>query len=318
MAKTLARTDAPATVANWFEQQWPSAPYATTIRLEKKAAVLPGDTTNPSWAGSLVLKGPSIDVITSTVQRQSVPVRAGFRLVPFGTPVPMQIGGRAVFRWGRPKPVSRLDLDTLKLPMGFLSAIPVFTDELIKLMMPGTEAALQDIFVGELVAAQDHDLLDPAITLIADVRPASLTAGLTPIAGTSDLSADVATLLDALYTARPSTAKPVLIMTPANNWRLAQTSTYRNLTQDVLVVTTPAAGNQVIAADASAVAYADGGLVLDVSREALLQMDDAPTTPDAATFYTSLWQMNLAAFRFERTLWWQAVSGAVHVLTVTP
>lgn len=323
-AKTMARTDAAVVVAERFETRWPSASYSTTIRLERKASVPPGGVDDPSWAGALALPGPSIDIITSAVRRQSVPVRAGFRLVPFDTAAPVQIGGRAKFAWGRPKPVSRVDLDVLRLPMGFLAAIPVFTDELVKLATPGSEAAMQDIFIAELVMAQDADLLDPAVTLIAGIRPASLTHGLTPIAPGTSLNDDVAAVLSALYTSRPGSAKPTLIMSPVTAGKLAATGAHPALGVDggrafgVPVVTTVGAANQVVAVDAAAVAHADGGVVLDVSREAALQMDDAPMAPDAATVYTSLWQMGLAAFKLERTLWWQAVPGAVQVLTVTP
>lgn len=49
----------------------------------------------------------------------------------------------------------------------------------------------------------------------------------------------------------------------------------------------------------------DGGVTIDVSREASLQMDSAPTNPPTATtVMVSLWQMNLIGIRAERWINW--------------
>jgi hypothetical protein len=58
------------------------------------------------------------------------------------------------------------------------------------------------------------------------------------------------------------------------------------------------------------VLIADAGVAVDISREAAMQMDDAPVGTAAAAV-TSLWQSNLAGFRVERAVGWAAVSGAV-------
>ena len=54
----------------------------------------------------------------------------------------------------------------------------------------------------------------------------------------------------------------------------------------------------------------DGGVSVDMSREASLQMDSAPTTQDAltgtGTSLVSLWQTNAVGFRAERTINWAA------------
>jgi hypothetical protein len=53
-----------------------------------------------------------------------------------------------------------------------------------------------------------------------------------------------------------------------------------------------------------------------VSREATLQMNDAPAAPDATTVFRSLWQDNLVGLRAERMINWQrARTAAVYYLT---
>jgi hypothetical protein len=46
----------------------------------------------------------------------------------------------------------------------------------------------------------------------------------------------------------------------------------------------------------------DGGVTLDVSREASLQLDGAPS--DGAQSLVSLWQNNMVAIRAEREINW--------------
>jgi hypothetical protein len=87
----------------------------------------------------------------------------------------------------------------------------------------------------------------------------------------------------------------------------------------VPVYASPAAGSLVIALDADAIVYSDGGGSVDTSEQATVALDDAPTTPTAATVYTSLWQTNHVGFLVDRMLWWQRLeTNAVQTLTVTP
>jgi len=56
---------------------------------------------------------------------------------------------------------------------------------------------------------------------------------------------------------------------------------------------------------------------IDVSREASIQMDGAPTNPtDATTVLVSLWQRNLVGLRAERMITWiRARTAAVRYRT---
>jgi hypothetical protein len=49
----------------------------------------------------------------------------------------------------------------------------------------------------------------------------------------------------------------------------------------------------------------DGQVTIDVSREASVQMDSAPTNPPvAATVLQSFWQQNLVGIKAERFITW--------------
>ena len=84
------------------------------------------------------------------------------------------------------------------------------------------------------------------------------------------------------------------------------------------VVVSNSVGTRVILMHAPSILFADeGGVRIDVSREASVQMDSAPTdTVDATTVYISLWQRNLIGLRAERMITWiRARTAAVTYLT---
>ena len=63
----------------------------------------------------------------------------------------------------------------------------------------------------------------------------------------------------------------------------------------------------------------DGGVTIDASTEASLQMDSAPASPvDATTVYASMFQMNAVALRAERYITWKRIgANTVKYLTAT-
>jgi hypothetical protein len=77
-------------------------------------------------------------------------------------------------------------------------------------------------------------------------------------------------------------------------------------------------GARVILVHAPSILYADeGGVRIDVSREASVQMDSAPDSPaTATTVLVSLWQNNLVGLRAERMITWKrARTGSVYYIT---
>lgn len=67
-------------------------------------------------------------------------------------------------------------------------------------------------------------------------------------------------------------------------------------------------GDRLIALDASPLC-SDGGLSIDISREAMLRMDTTPDNPaTASTVMVSLFQMNLAGLKAIRWINWKRVA----------
>ena len=86
----------------------------------------------------------------------------------------------------------------------------------------------------------------------------------------------------------------------------------------IQIITSQAASALVVALQPQLILYADeGGVTIDASREASLQMDSAPDSPATATTVTvNLWQHNLVGLRAERFAnWKRAHAKAVKYLT---
>jgi hypothetical protein len=83
------------------------------------------------------------------------------------------------------------------------------------------------------------------------------------------------------------------------------------------------AGNRIILVKPSEILVADeGGVLLDVSREASVQMNTTPDNPaTASTVMVSFWQNNLVGLRAERFINWVrrrseavvVIEGAIYV-----
>ena len=77
----------------------------------------------------------------------------------------------------------------------------------------------------------------------------------------------------------------------------------------VRVISSTNSPAQVALLDPSAVIFSDGGFDLDVSRHALLELNDSPANPTtAATIMTSMYQRNDVAIKAMRALAWLNLS----------
>jgi hypothetical protein len=181
-----------------------------------------------------------------------------------------------------------------------------------------------------LVERVDRDLLDPAEAGTANVQPASLTNGLTALtsAGTSadNVRTDLANLVQTLRAA--NLRGPIAIVLPDSLLTgisfmvnsLGQPEfpgldgdggTFKGIRfiGSEYVANASGGGNLVVAiAEREVFQSSDGGVRVDASREASLQMLDNPTNNSAtatATTMVSMFQTNSVAFRGEWDINWQ-------------
>jgi HK97 family phage major capsid protein/HK97 family phage prohead protease len=316
--------------AIYAQERW--GDQTPEVALYLKAAIAPGTATDATWAGPLVNQNIASDFIELLRPATILGKIPGLRTVPFNTKVPSQTGG-GTYGWvgeAKPKPVTKLAFSSVSLGITKVAGIIVLTQELIKLSSPSAEALVRDDMIKGIAQFLDSQFIDPAVAAVAGVNPASITNGAPTAAATTNPLADIMSLINHFATNNIGVGGVTFIMSAANALALSfQTYTdgspkfpgigidggsYKGLN----FVTSQAASTNVIALQPALILYADdGGVTIDASQEASLQMDSAPASPaDATTVYVSLWQTNTVGLRAERFINWnKANANAVKYLT---
>jgi HK97 family phage major capsid protein/HK97 family phage prohead protease len=316
--------------------RWPDTPQ---VELLIKAAVVAGTTTDATWAGPLAPFKPMQDEFIEYLRPATLLGRIpNLRSVPFLVSVPSQTGG-AIAQWvgeNAPKPVGALQFGTITLGLTKCAIIVVITDELARNSTPSAEGVIRTDLVNAIAYLVDTEFTLPARAPVPNVAPGSITNGVTPItsAGTSPSNGrtDIAALIAGLVNAGLSAGQAVLLMSETNAAALSVALNplgqplFPALTVTggsalgVQVITSQSVGSNVILLHAPSILLADdGGVSIDVSREASLQMDSAPMSPpDATVVFKSLWQSNCVGLRAERAInWKKARAGCVQYTVQT-
>lgn len=248
------------------------------------------------------------------------------RRVPFRVPLITQSGG-AVGYWvgeGKPKPLTKVTWTNRELAPLKAANIAVATMELLRDSSPSAETLLRDDLAAAIAAVLDTAFIDPANAGTATVKPASITNGITPVPSTGNDAAAVRTDVQAAMAGFIAANNPlqtgVWIMSATTALALSMmrtaldTAEFPGITinggtfQGLPVIVSQYVTDYVVLANASDVYFGDdGGVSVDMSTEASLQMLDNPTndtvTP-TATSLVSMFQTNSVAFRAERTVNW--------------
>jgi HK97 family phage major capsid protein len=203
--------------------------------------------------------------------------------------------------------------------------IAVLTEEVIRDSSPSAEAIVRDALRDALVARLDIDFIDPAKAAVAGVSPASITNGSTDDIASSGTDADairldVRSVFARFIVASNAPSSGVWIMSATNALALSMMvnplgqpefsgiSMNGGTFQGLPVIVSEYAGAVIILVNANDIYLADeGGIAIDLSREASLQMDTAPTmnsTTPTPIATVSMFQTNSVAFRAERTINW--------------
>lgn len=315
--------------------------------LVNKAAVPAGTTQDGNWAAPLV--GDGTDVIADFVEflrprtilgrfgQNGVP---GLRRVPFNVPLVGQTEGGEGY-WvgeGNAKPLTRFGYERNILEIYKVANIAVVTEELLRRSNPAAEAMLRDNLAAAIAARLDTDFINPAKAAVAGVSPASITNGLTAVTsagGDADaIRADIRALMATFVAANNAPTSGVWIMgsvtalalsmmvNPLGQPEFAGVSmTGGTFNGMPVIVSDYIPAGTVVLANANDIYLADeGGIQVDMSREASLEMADNPAhnsgTPTGATSLVSMFQTNSVAFRVERFInWSRRRPSAVAILT---
>ena len=318
----------PAEIA---KQLWPDQP---DLELILRAPVAAGTTVDPTWAAPLVvatnLASEFVDLLVPATIIGRIP---GLRRVPFNIKLPREVTGASV-NWvgeGAIKPVSAMAFDSLSLPFHKVAGIVPITQELMMFSSPAAEGLIRDSLIRAIAFLTDRDFLDPAKALQVGVSPASVTNGVTPIQASGTTSAALLTDLGSLITAYTAAnfdlGGLVLVMTPTQAWKIGamlnalgqnmfagigqQGGTLMSIpviTSENIVAAggSPADGSIIVALNAGDILLADdGGVTIDASKEASIQMDSTPDSPaTASTVTVSAFQYNMVFIRAERFITW--------------
>ncbi|KIX68929.1 phage capsid protein [Burkholderia pseudomallei] len=336
-AIALARSKGNLMQAAEIAKQWKDSTPEVEIVL--KAAVAAGTTTDPAWAGPLVQYQDMAAEFIELLRPATIVGRIeGMRRVPFNVRVPGQTTGSSV-GWvgeGKPAPVSALAFNTTTLGFSKVAGIVAITEELARFSTPSAEGVIQQDLISTISQFLDQQFIDPAVAAGANgLSPASITNGVKAIPASGKdaaaVRADVKKVFQAYIAANLSVAGAVWIMSETTALSLSlmlnvmAQPEFPGLTMaggtffGLPAILSQTVGDNIVLAKASEILFADdGGVTLDVSREASLQMDSAPVA--GATELVSLWQNGFIAMKAERFINWkrrrvegvQYISGAAY------
>jgi HK97 family phage major capsid protein len=305
--------------------------------LIEKAAVAAGTTSHATWAGPLVQYQDMVSEFVEYLRPQTILGKLNLRRVPFNIRLARQTGGSTggFVGEGLPKPVNALAFDNITLGWFKAAVIVVLTDEVVRFSNPSVEAlARQDMAEG-IAAFLDTRFIDPSYAGVANVSPASITNGLTARQSTgitvAAITADVKAMIGGMVAANLMPTKWIMSPVTALALSMIRDTNDEFVFPDINigggkwfglpVVTSNSVASsgspnekQVVLISEPEILLADDGeIAIDMSMEASLQMNDAPSA--GATSLVSLWQNNMVGLRAERYINWRARrTGAVALL----
>lgn len=266
------------------------------------------------------------------------------RRVPFRVRLLSQTGGLSA-SWvgeGKSKPLTEGVFASTTLSPLKVAAIAVSTEEVIRDSSPSAEMLIRDDLARACAYKLDNDFINPNVAASAGVSPASITNGLTfntylfDSVGNSEanIRTDVRKVWNAFIAANNPPSQAVWVMSSQTAAALSLLvnslgqQAFPNVTMrggtflSIPVITSEHVGNYaespvddtmsfVWLVNAADIYLADeGGVQVDMSREASLEMVDTGTQSSVsppgitATSMVSMFQTNSVAFRAERTINW--------------
>jgi HK97 family phage major capsid protein len=303
----------------WAQSRWPGSAAAEILKTAMNAGTL---STASTLAPYRLLSTEFLQAVRplSVVSRLD-----GARRVPFRSKVARSTQATSV-GWvgeGAPKPVSEGAFDQATLETYKLSGVVGVSHELSRSSSPAAEGIIRADLTASAAQFVDQRFLDPS-RASSSANPASITYGVTATTSTGStallIAADLKTVVDQLIAGGSDLANAVWIMSAKAAVKLSMkmSTTGSPAFPDITakggtllglpVLTSQNApgsvsgGHQIVLLDASQVLLADDGVTFDVSDQAALQMDSAPSS-SASNMY-SLWQFDMIGIRMERIISW--------------
>ncbi|ECK7391201.1 phage major capsid protein [Salmonella enterica subsp. enterica] len=315
-----------------------------------KAAVQGASTMNSAWAGSLSeyqeYEKDFIDylrplTIIGQFGQNGIPA---LRAVPFNIKVAMQTAAGSA-NWvgeGKGAPLTTSGYGHAMLPHAKVSAICVLTDEVLKSSSPAADLLVRNDLGAAVIERLDTDFIDPNKAEVDATSPGGITHGIAAITSTGDPDKDGQAALQKMIDSKLQPSGAAWIMSSSNALAL---STRKNALGQkehpdmtmfggkflgIPAIVSTVAGSLLVLVDAPNIYLADDGEVaIDASREASLEMVDAPTQSSATgagAQMVSMFQTDSVALRAMRWAYWKrrrveavvVITGANYSSTATP
>jgi HK97 family phage major capsid protein len=301
-----------------------------------KAAVAAGDTTTAGWASELVYAQNLANQFIEFLRPKTILGRLpGLIPVPFNVRVGSATGGTTGY-WvgqGAPIPVSKMTTSSASLGIMKAAGIASITQELAMSSSPSAELLIRNELARAVQVTVDTQFINPNYGGVANVSPASILYGVTPVTPTGTnyaaMAADIKTLFATAITAELDIEEVVWVMSAST--ALALSLSLNSLGQPqypgmsvnggtfmgrpVIVSSlanvsgSPQFSEMIVAVFPSAIFLADeGGVTISVSNEASVQLLDNPTNTStgstAPTTVVSMFQTDSLAVRAIRFITW--------------
>ena len=338
-AKALINGQGNPMLAHMYAKQNPQWAHETPeVEAYLKTAVGGATTTTSGWASQWVDNQNLVNEFIDLLRPATVLGKlAGLRRVPFNVRV-AGVDSGSTANWvgqGKAIPVSKLNSIEVTLGMAKVAGLVVLTQELVRSSEPSAEMIVRDDMIATIAEFCDRRFLDPNYAEVSNVSPASITNGVTPLTptGTSlaTLRADIQTLFKTFINnnANPTSATWIMDTGMALAISMMQNALGQNefpgltinggtfaglpvvVSNSANISGSPDSGRMIILAKTSDILFADdGGIEIDASREASIEMTDVPTGDAAAgtagtTSLVSMYQSNSVAIKAVRPINWK-------------
>lgn len=301
-----------------------------------KTAVAGGTTIDSGWASQLVHPTDLIGEFVELLRPMTIIGKLkGMTNVPFNVRMSGQDSGSSA-QWvgqGKPIPVSKMNTIEVTLGMAKVAGMVVLTKELMNSSAPSAEMLVRNDMMATIATFSDVQFVDPNVAAVSNVSPASITNGLTALVPTgttaAHLRADVQTLFGTFIAANDDPTTCAWIMDPVTALAISLMQNalgqpeFPNITMfggtffglpvvvsnSANIAGSPNSGHLLILVKQSDILFADeGGIEIDASQEASIQMLDNPTNASSdgtATTMVSMFQTNSVALRAIRAINWK-------------
>lgn len=309
------------------------------VAMVLKAAVAAGDTTTAGWASELVYNQNVTGAFLEYLRPMTILGKIdNMTRVPFNVRWGTQSGGATGY-WvgqGAPTPVSKLTTGSDSLGIAKAAGLVVLDKELIMSSNPSAELLVRNDLAKTIAQFLDVQFIAPDYAASANVSPASITNGVDPMAASGTAAANLRTDAqnlfanfdsnnlegpDFVWITTPKVARAISMMLTSLGEPLYPTVTPFGgtfmgypliVSGSSMQVGSPVTneGNLLVLCHAPSIAMADeGGITIDASEEAAIQMLDNPTNASTgsttATTMVSMFQTNSVALRATRFINWK-------------